>query len=48
MGASKIDKRVKNARLAVQRATTPQQKARAERDLAAALHAKDTGKVTRR
>lgn len=48
MTASKIDKRVKNARLAVQRARTPEQKARAERDLAAALRAKDTGKVTRR
>ena len=48
MTASKIDKRVKNARLAVQRATTPEQKARAERDLAAALRAKDMGKVTKR
>ena len=48
MSLSKIDKRVKNARLAVERATTPQQKARAERDLAAALRAKDTGKVTKR
>ena len=42
---SKVDKRVKNARLAVQRARTPQQKARAERDLTAALRAKDTGSL---
>ena len=48
MTTSKIDKRVKNARLAVERATTPEQKARAERDLAAALRAKDMGKVTKR
>ena len=48
MTASRIDKRIKNARLAVQRATTPGQKARAERDLAAALHAKNTGKATKR
>ena len=48
MSASKIDKRVKNARLAVQRATTPEQKARAERDLTTALRVKNTGKVTRR
>ena len=46
--ASKIDKRVKNARLAVQRARTPEQKARAERDLATALRAKDMGKATKR
>ena len=48
MSASKIDKRVKNARLAIERATTPQQKARAERDLATALRVKDEMKVTRR
>ena len=48
MSASKIDKRIKNARLAVERATTPEQKARAERDLAAALRAKNMGKVTKR
>ena len=48
MSLSKVDKRVKNARLAVQRATTPEQKARAERDLAAALRAKDMGKATKR
>ena len=48
MTASQVDKRIKNARLAVERATTPQQKARAERDLAAALRAKDMGKATKR
>lgn len=45
---SKVDKRVKNARLAVERATTPQQRARAEAALAAVLRAKNTGKVTNR
>ena len=48
MTASQVDKRIKNARLAVERATTPQQKARAERDLATALRVKDEMKVTRR
>lgn len=48
MTASKIDKRVKNARLAVQRATTSEAASQARKDLAHALRLKDQWKVTRR
>lgn len=48
MTASRIDKRVKNARLAVERATTPEAASQARKDLAHALRLKDQWKVTRR
>lgn len=48
MADSKIDKRVKNARLAVDRARTPEAQVKARKDLAHALRLKDQWKATRR
>lgn len=48
MSDSKIDKRVKNARLAVDRARTPEAHLKARKDLAHALRLKDQWKATRR
>lgn len=48
MSTSKIDKRIKNARLTVERAGSTAAKARAERQLADALADKERMKVTHR
>lgn len=48
MSSSKIDKRIKNARLAVARARTPDALTKAHKDLAHALRLKDQWKATRR
>ena len=48
MSTSKIDKRIRNARLAVKRAGWTAAKTRAERELADALADKERMKVTHR
>ncbi|WP_238529228.1 hypothetical protein [Dietzia alimentaria] len=48
MSMSAIDKRIKNARLAVDRARDPETVRRARKDLAHALRLKDQWKATKR
>ena len=45
---SKINKQIKNARLAIERARTPEQRARAEKRLRSALVRKEQLQVTSR
>lgn len=45
---SKIDKQIKNARLAIERAHTPEQRARAEKQLRNALVRKEQLRITGR